>query len=353
MKKSNGTGSITKLSGKRRKPWMARLNATYELTEDKAIEKRVVLGYFATKKEAQNALDKYYGNPYNVEGSKLTVKELYEEWIDIKDGTVKETTIKAQKSIYNKHISRIDNNIFADMKLIDFNRFFESLPEETTYKTMQSIVTVLKMMGSYAFKNDYITKDYTKLIDITKYKNRLSKTTERYALTDEEIDRIKVSAESNRFSKIMLISIYSGLRLDNELFTLKRSDIHLSEAIPYIDVYDSKNVQSTRKVPIHSKVLEIVKELYEESSNEYFLVNKDGNRQTYHSYYYAFRRLVKKLNIKCTPYDTRHTFTTRLKEANVNYDIVDRLIGHQGRTITDSHYTHYSLKTFKEAIEKV
>ena len=53
MKNSNGSGSISKLKGKRRKPWYVR--ATIEFSSDgKQIRKSI--GTFATKREAQEAL---------------------------------------------------------------------------------------------------------------------------------------------------------------------------------------------------------------------------------------------------------------------------------------------------------
>ena len=60
MKNSNGSGSICKLKGKRRKPWYVR--ATIEFSADgKQIRKSI--GTFATKREAQEALYNYNKNP--------------------------------------------------------------------------------------------------------------------------------------------------------------------------------------------------------------------------------------------------------------------------------------------------
>ena len=44
-KRANGTGNVTKLSGKRAKPWIARKNGVY-------------IGSYATRGEAQKALDR-------------------------------------------------------------------------------------------------------------------------------------------------------------------------------------------------------------------------------------------------------------------------------------------------------
>lgn len=68
MKQENGYGNITKLSGKRRKPYVVRGGATYniDLTTGKMIEKRPIIGTFATKREAAIKLAKYNENPYDL-----------------------------------------------------------------------------------------------------------------------------------------------------------------------------------------------------------------------------------------------------------------------------------------------
>ena len=54
MKLPNYYGSISKLSGNRRKPYMVRISSEAEYDEEKKdfIKKRITLGYYKTKKEA-------------------------------------------------------------------------------------------------------------------------------------------------------------------------------------------------------------------------------------------------------------------------------------------------------------
>ena len=59
MKNENGSGSVYKLKGKRRKPWVACVTIGYEGGK----QKRKVLGTFLTKKEAQIELLAYLDNP--------------------------------------------------------------------------------------------------------------------------------------------------------------------------------------------------------------------------------------------------------------------------------------------------
>lgn len=70
-KRMNGMGSITKMSGNRRKPY--KVKKTVGFKEGKQIF--VNIGCFATKKEAEEALAKYIVNPINMSLEKLPITE--------------------------------------------------------------------------------------------------------------------------------------------------------------------------------------------------------------------------------------------------------------------------------------
>ena len=69
MKLPNGYGSVTKLSGNRRKPYLARVTLGWITDEQtgKTVQNRVPLGTFKTKKEALQALAEYGANPYDIQ----------------------------------------------------------------------------------------------------------------------------------------------------------------------------------------------------------------------------------------------------------------------------------------------
>jgi len=73
----NGYGGVTKLSGRRRKPYMVRKTIGWHIDEktDKKVQDYVVIGYAATKSEALQMLADYNNNPFDVSASKITFKE--------------------------------------------------------------------------------------------------------------------------------------------------------------------------------------------------------------------------------------------------------------------------------------
>lgn len=82
LKLPNGYGSVTKLSGNRRKPYLARVTLGWVINEEtgKAVQNRVPIGTFKTKKDALQALAEYGANPYDIQNNNMTLAELYERW---------------------------------------------------------------------------------------------------------------------------------------------------------------------------------------------------------------------------------------------------------------------------------
>ena len=82
MKLPNGYGSVVKLSGKRRKPYMVRKTTGYHIdsVKEKKVADYIIIGYTATKAEGLQMLADYNHNPYDTRAAKMTFSDVYEEW---------------------------------------------------------------------------------------------------------------------------------------------------------------------------------------------------------------------------------------------------------------------------------
>ena len=78
MKLGNGYGSITKMTGNRRKKWRVRL--PYSEADRLEGKKRVTLGYFSTKAEALQALAEYHKVPEIYLNREMTFTDVYNLW---------------------------------------------------------------------------------------------------------------------------------------------------------------------------------------------------------------------------------------------------------------------------------
>ena len=77
MRRGNGEGSIFKLSGKRRKPYVVRITTGYT---DDGKQKYKYLGYYTKRTEEKAALRKYLTDPYDLSIKNITVIEIFEKW---------------------------------------------------------------------------------------------------------------------------------------------------------------------------------------------------------------------------------------------------------------------------------
>ena len=83
--RSNGSGSITKMKGRnRRKPYRVRITTGWEVDEETGKVKQTIrdLGCYATQNEARDALQAYFGCPYDLAASQMTFVELYTMWFE-------------------------------------------------------------------------------------------------------------------------------------------------------------------------------------------------------------------------------------------------------------------------------
>ena len=113
MKKANGTGSITKLSGKRRKPYIVRV--TLGWNENTGQQIRKTIGLYSTQKEANKALADYLDTPYDLELSNISFKDIYDKWSKLKYPKVSHLAILGYQSAYD-NIEKLHNMKIKDIK---------------------------------------------------------------------------------------------------------------------------------------------------------------------------------------------------------------------------------------------
>ena len=92
-----GYGSVYKLSGNRRKPWVAMLTKGWLLVDGKAQRQRSAIGYYATRKEAEIALANYNQNPYDTD---VTFAEVYKRWSKQKYPTLSDGAVENYEYAY-------------------------------------------------------------------------------------------------------------------------------------------------------------------------------------------------------------------------------------------------------------
>ncbi len=341
MKKANGTGSITKLSGKRRKPYIVRV--TLGWNENTGQQIRKTIGLYSTQKEANKALADYLDTPYDLELSNISFKDIYDKWSKLKYPKVSHSAILGYQSAYD-NVEKLHNMKIKDIKTRHLQEAMDSCSKGQA--TKKKIKYLFGQMFAYALQNDIVSKDYSKFVDIGK------DTTEnkREPFNNKEIAILWQHLDDIEFIDTILIMIYSGFRI-GELLELKIENIDLINQTMTggLKTEAGKN----RLVPIHSKILPLIKKRYNKEQ-KYLIVNFKGKQMKYDNYYREkFIPIMEQLNMNHRPHDCRHTFATLLSNADANATAIKKMIGHESYITTEKIYTHKDTEELRKNIELI
>lgn len=354
MKAPNGYGSISKLSGKRRRPFWVRITTGWELHNDKPKQLYKTIGYYATRKEALLALAEYHANPLDdLTNKDITFKEVYEIWSP-KYFEKKPASKGANVAAFKKCVALYDMKM-RDIKTAHVQSVLDSIADAST-STQSNTKTVISRCFNYCIENDILQKNYAEFATI---EVKEVDTSEKF-FTSDEIKRIldnldftvkfprgKTEYFNLNLTDTIVIMLYSGLRI-GELLGIKIEDIHLEEK--YINVNGTKTKNAKRILPIHDKIIEIIKRnMY----GEYLISYPDGKAIAYQTYLRSFYKLyMEHLNLDVTPHATRHTFITLADKYGVNQNALKKIVGHSNASITE-HYTHKELSDLIAEINKI
>ena len=216
-----------KLSGNRRNPWIVTKTDGWELNPDtgKTIQKKIIIGYYPSRQAGLQALAEYNADPYDVNAAKITFSDVYARWSERKFKEVSESNVKGYKAAY-KLCTSLYGMRMIDIKLSHLQGVVDNSGKNTP--TLRKLKVLLGQMFEYAVINEIITKDknIVEYIDIKAAGN--PNKIDRAPFNDDEIQKVWDNVGCNEYMTVILMLIYSGVRV-SELLELKKEDVHLDE----------------------------------------------------------------------------------------------------------------------------
>ena len=360
MRLPNGYGGITKLPGNRRKPYRARKTTGWIIEDGKCKQQYITIGYFATKKEALQALTEYNTNPYDINVNKITFAEVYEKWSERKFENISQSNINGYKASY-KVCTTLYDMPFHEIKLNHLQSVVDNSGKG--YDSRKKLRILFNQLFDYAVQNEIIGKDkqIVEYVDIGKPE----RSTKHYRFSHSEIEALWRWADKNEYIQVILMLIYSGCR-PGELFSVKSKDVDIETG--YFNVRQGKNDNAIRKVPIHKDTVKFYKH-WLDKGNEYLITQLNGkpikfdtnHGQFTESYWIPILKDIGILQYKnddgelCQhlPHDTRHTFTSMWAEKHLDEGMRRKIQGHSGKGIGEIVYTHLEIQTLKAELDKL
>lgn len=321
--RGNGEGSVVKLSGKRTRPYAARITVGWT---NEGKQRFQYVGYYKTKTEAKNALFNYYVSPYDLSADKLTAQDVFDRWVET--AKFSEEVLKNYRRVIEN--SGLSKKIFKDIKLIQL----EEAARELTPAMQKRYKAAWKNLYTYAMKSDIVNKNLADLMELDKYVAG-----KRDAISASDV-KIVLNGDDN-IAKILL---YTGMRI-SELLEIKSSNVFLEER--YMIGGKKTAAGTNRVIPLHQEILPIIKDFLSKDKT-YLITDEKGRKVNYNNYLNTWKSndVLK----TTSPHFARHTFVSRAVACGIQKTFIQKIVGHSNSDITD-HYTHLSKEQLIEAID--
>ncbi len=336
MRLPNGYGSVYKLSGNRRKPWVARKTTGFN-DKGHPIYKRI--GYYENKKIALQALAEYNKSPYDIDTASITFEEVYTKWSKKKFNEISDSATRTYKSAYS-YCSPLYNMKMCEIKASHLQGEIDEA--EVGNNTKSRIKGLFNLLYEYCLINEIVKVNYAALVKPPK----VTVETVKVPFSTEEINKLWEN-KNTPYVDLILIQIYTGFRPSElcELTFIKNIDMQEWVITGGMKTEAGKD----RKVPISKKIQPLIININEKGYNH--LVSDEQGPINYYRYNRVFKELMTRLNMNHTPHECRHTFATLLDNLCANKVTIQRLMGHASKGVTDKVYTYKDITELRKAID--
>ena len=344
--------------------------------------------YGKSKKEAEAKRDEYMQSIRSglaLDYREQTLGDLMHLWLfAVVKPTKADNTLSRYMSVFNYvKESNLYNQRLCDLSSLDFQIYFNDLAASgKTHSQIYMLHKVLKIFFNYCITQRYILLNPCKGITIPKTDEpKHEKSVDPF--TDDEIKLILDGAK-DYMRPLITLALATGLR-EGELLALTVNDIDLQENVINVNkalkaVYevnsdgvgkkvlklgDPKTKSSIRSVPIPKNIIPMLKKIVSEQKQLYFKFGMTENSPLIFTTPIAtcidpknlqrrWVRLLPRVSVRYRKFhNLRHTYATRLFEADVNIKTIQTLLGHSSITITEKTYIHVLNDVKSDAVDKI
>lgn len=337
-KRPNGSGSVYKLTDKRRtRPWVVAKAGK-------------ILGRYATKTAALEALEKLAGKPIG-DAIDLTLQEIYTLWSAQHYPRIKEDAIRGYELAWAK-LEPLAARKMRTLRTEDVQAIIDAdVAKGRRRSTTDKVRILYSQLCQYAMRKDIIDRNYAQYLVLPR-----RQPVQRDTFTEDEILRIRADADAgNETSMIIMILIYTGYRI-NELLKKRLDQVDLKQDVMYGG--EKTAAGRGRVVVIHPIIRPYVAYFAERATGPLLLSGYTGNliRDNFsrRDWVDALQRLgITREGRQLHPHCTRYTFATRAKSAGLDDDAIKRIMGHTDFALTSDVYIQDDIQRLREEIEKV
>lgn len=338
MRKPNGYGSIKRLSGNRRRPFVFVISVG---------KKQKPVEYFTTQIEAE-IFQADYNKTHNhrsLPDHRVTLAELYYRWLPAHTANTapSQSTLDSYANSF-KHLAQLHYEPVQNLKYADYQKIIDSMRKSgLSYSSLKKVRSLISLLEKYAVKIELINKCYAPLLSIGKNKA----VRPHHPFSRQKINRLWSHCDEPGVDTVLIL-LYTGMRV-SEMLHLQKSDVNLRQG--YIRITKSKTVSGIRTIPIHHRIFPLIsKRMKFLGSN--LITDSEGKPYNYSRYCILWREVMHSIKADGhTTHDCRHTVATLLDNAGANETAKRLILGHSGGDVTERVYTHKGLRQLRKCIE--
>jgi integrase len=336
MKNPNGYGSVVRLSGNRRKPFVVRKTKAWD---ERGYPVYETVGYYETREQGLIALAQFNNSPWDVDKAKITLEELYSLWEDKKAPKLGTSNRQSLKSAF-KHCSKLFKAKYKEIRSYQMQDTIDLCG--CGYSTQAAIKNLWGHLDRFALELDVVSRCYSDLLT----SDQIPETSKR-PFSDEEVNALWGIA-SEPWVDSVLVFLYTGFRI-SELLDVRSVNVNLDAGTIKGGV--KTKAGKDRLVPVHSRVATLIQARLSDGGEYLFTHN---GKQVSKSQYYAFwNDIMKRIGAEHTVHECRHTFRSRLDSAGANKTCIDLIMGHKSKDVGERVYTHKTISELHAAIELI
>lgn len=346
-KNPNGFGSVVKLSGNRRRPYDVQVTTGWKLVmgKDGKPRKRQIydhIAYTETYEEGMQILIEYNKRKkqdVTITKPTATFKEIYDVVMPGKLEGKSQSIIASYKTAF-KWLKPIHDVPVKDLTTSSMQKLIDiQIEAGKGEKVQQNMKTVCNRVFEYALRERITDMNYAHFLETKPAKRKTIHT----IFTNEEIHTLWKYAD-HPYVDSMLIMLYTGLRL-NELLGLRKDMIHLDER--YIVTGSKTAAGKDRIIPIAHPIENFVRSLYSNATDRLFSVSDNSYRDN------IFKPLMAKIGMSHLPHDCRHTYISYCDTMRMPKTVLQKIVGHAGKDITEQIYIHKEASELIAAVDAI
>lgn len=293
---------------------------------------------------------------------KITVKEAYGEYLNIRKSELKRSTFKSQKYTIIGEIRKLEDYLLMNVTSRIVQNILLELPCSAEHRKNKKVL--LNLFFKYCLNVGYISENPIDNVVLPKRKKNLKKVRKKqnkYLTRAEVVQYLNFLEKEEKNQRVRLIVEFmylTGLRF-GEVLALTLEDIdfgnktlevkhtlHTSGSKAEIFLDSPKSLASYRVIGISDRVLEIIEEYLFMEKEGGFIFTKNGNPFMIFSFNDFLKRSFKRSGIQkeedfvLTTHVFRHSHISLLAELEVPIKAIMERVGHTNEKMTLGVYTH-------------